>query len=161
MHPGSYRRAVRAIVPVVALPMALPPALASAVPNNIRSRGAAYFAAGAVKRLDLSGGVLAAQVQGSESYDVWIEPHGDLLRASCTCQYFLDRFLVCKHIWAALLAADSRQLLTFSTANPTVDIEPVDIDDDEDLDPLPPPRYPRAGTPPTPRRPKVPPPRRA
>jgi hypothetical protein len=109
--------------------MALPAALLSSVPNTVRSRGGVYFATGAVTSIDLDNGIISATVQGTDLYDVWIEPQASLLRATCTCPYFLDQLLICKHIWAVVLAADSRRWLPFTHNDPAADIDPVDIDD--------------------------------
>ena len=49
---------------------------------------------------------------------------------SCDCPYFQDRFHVCKHIWAAVLAADSRGLLP--PADSQSWIEPVDVPAERD-----------------------------
>jgi hypothetical protein len=112
--------------------MPLPAALLSSVSHNVRTRGAAYFAAGAVTAIDFVDGILSATVKGTDLYDVWIEPQGSLLRATCTCPYFFDQLLVCKHIWAVILAAESRKLVTFAHDDPAADIEPVDFDEDLD-----------------------------
>ena len=111
--------------------MPLPAALLSAVSNSVRNRGVAYLARGAVTSLDLADGIISATVRGTDLYDVWIEPVGSLLRASCTCPYFFDQLLICKHIWAVVLAADSRQLITFAADDPAADIEPIDFDEDD------------------------------
>lgn len=116
--------------------MALHPALQSAVSSTIRERGAAYFRSGAVTSIDVSGGVISASVRGTDRYDVWLEQDGDLLRTGCTCPYFIDQLLVCKHVWAVILAADQRGWLPSRADAPLADIEPVDIDADDEL-PLP------------------------
>ena len=65
-----------------------------------------------------------------------IEPAGPVLRASCTCPYYVDRVDICKHVWAALLAAEAQgvALLDPGHATNTVSIEPMDLDDLDDSD---------------------------
>ena len=41
---------------------------------------------------------------------MWLEPVGATLLASCTCPYFFDRIVICKHIWAGILAAEAQSL---------------------------------------------------
>lgn len=119
--------------------MKLSHALAPQVLAGPRSRGHSYFMAGAVRSLAMENGVLQATVRGSESYAVWIEPADRLLRASCTCQYFLDRFDICKHIWAVILATEAQSLpLVAPGVSPDeLELEPWDadeLDDDRDAD---------------------------
>jgi hypothetical protein len=88
--------------------MKLSQALANQVPSQSRARGHAYFTGGAVRSLTTEAGVVEATVRGSELYHVWLEPAGDLIRASCSCPYFNDRDDICKHIWAVMLAAEAQ-----------------------------------------------------
>ena len=115
--------------------------LASQVPGRSRSRGYSYFASGAVRSLTTENGIIEATVRGSEDYTVWIEPDRSLLRASCTCPYFIDRIDICKHIWAVVLAAEAQSipLVTPGIRPEHVELEPqypdddaVDIDDQDD-----------------------------
>ena len=81
--------------------------------SKIRSRGDAYFRNGAV-RFDLASQVgVRGTVSGSdvEPYDVlvsWAEPEVGVV-TSCTCVYYEDGDF-CKHVWAAILAADAQGL---------------------------------------------------
>ncbi|QEH35766.1 RNA polymerase-associated protein RapA [Aquisphaera giovannonii] len=47
-----------------------------------------------------------ATVRGSRPYEVSLSREGDAIEAWCSCPYCEDDLEVCKHIWAALLAAD-------------------------------------------------------
>ncbi|HEX5474166.1 MAG TPA: DEAD/DEAH box helicase [Vicinamibacterales bacterium] len=102
--------------------------LAPDVPGGSRAKGRAYYLNGAVTRIDGNASAVAAIVNGSRAYDVTIERDGEEFYASCDCPYFLDRFDICKHVWAALLAAEDRQLLLgggppseYATIRPEVD----------------------------------------
>src|SRR3954471_18860396 len=88
--------------------MRLSQALVDQVPSQSRARGHAYFTGGAVRSLTSQDGIVEATVRGSELYHVWLEPRADLIRASCTCPFFLDRHITCKHIWAVILAAEAQ-----------------------------------------------------
>jgi superfamily II DNA or RNA helicase len=114
--------------------MKLSQVLADQVLDQSRSRGASYFLKGAVRSVALQDGIIHSVVKGSEPYDVWLEPDGRQLRASCTCPFFFDRGAICKHIWAAILAAEAQSipLLVPGVAPRTVELYPVDLDDDLD-----------------------------
>jgi superfamily II DNA or RNA helicase len=120
--------------------MQLSQTLAPQVSARTRARGAAYFGSGAVTQLNIVDGVITATVSGSASYAVRIATPDGLLRGSCTCPYFTDHFEICKHVWAALLAAEARgmPLLPPHVAPRDVDIVPMPVDDpsglDDDLD---------------------------
>jgi uncharacterized Zn finger protein len=74
--------------------MRLSDLLAAQVSNRTRARGTEYFAAGAVTHIDRRDGIIQATVRGEQKYDVWIEPSGPRLRASCACPHFLDHFQI-------------------------------------------------------------------
>ena len=48
-----------------------------------------------------------------------------MLRASCTCPYFGDRFAICKHIWAVILSAEAQAIPLVA---PTVALADVEIE---------------------------------
>ena len=136
-------------------------ALAPQVHDLSRMRGLAYFRSGAVRSITSELGITHASVRGSRTYDVWIEPEGALLLASCTCPYFLDRFDICKHVWAVVLAADAQglPLLPPNVSPAHATIEALSHNDEfEHGRPWSPPIVPSARTPPdAPRTPKAPP----
>ena len=78
---------------------------------RIRDRGFAYFRSGAVKILEHSDSHLLAQVKGNRDYFVELTLSVDSLNVACTCPYF-DNGEDCKHIWATMLAADSKNYLS-------------------------------------------------
>ncbi len=55
-------------------------------------------------------------MQGSEPYEVLLKLSGSKLAISCDCPYFLDQGQNCKHLWAAILAADEQGHLADATA---------------------------------------------
>ena len=121
--------------------MRLSDVLASHVSKSSRSRGADYFESGAVKRIDRRDGIIQAVVVGSEDYNVWIEAVDAQLRSSCTCPHFIDHSLICKHIWATILAAEAQGIPLIepgpAPSPEHLSLEPVDIDvpyGDEDAD---------------------------
>src|SRR3954452_19772131 len=86
--------------------------LARDVAGGSRTKGRLYHLDGAVTGIEGSPWSARATVQGGREYRVTIERDGDDFTASCECAYFVDRGTVCKHIWAALLEAERRGLLT-------------------------------------------------
>ena len=76
-----------------------------------QERGRRYFLRGAVSYIE--GGALSvhAGVQGTRLYDVDVSIDKHLISASCTCPAFEREFDPCKHIWAALLAAEQSGFL--------------------------------------------------
>ena len=105
-------------------PLSLARALAPDVPERTRAKGAEYFHTGAVVSIGSVEDGIEAVVEGMQEYHVEITRQADGFFGSCECRYFQDRFEVCKHIWAAVLAADARGLLPPS--QPHAWIEPVD-----------------------------------
>jgi SNF2 domain-containing protein/helicase-like protein/SWIM zinc finger len=78
---------------------------------KIRDRGFAYFRGGAVKILEHSEFHVLAQVEGTFDYFVELSLTLNSLDVACTCPYFANGE-DCKHIWATMLAADSKNYLS-------------------------------------------------
>jgi hypothetical protein len=114
--------------------MKLSTVLAPQVPTQSRTRGYAYFTSGAVRSVTAQDGIIQATVRGSELYNVWLEPDGDVLQACCTCPYFIDRDDICKHVWAVILSAEAQAvpLLTPGVKPDQVVLEPLVPDDEYD-----------------------------
>jgi superfamily II DNA or RNA helicase len=91
--------------------MSLKSRFASQFNPKIRDRGVAYFRSGAVTILEHSDFYLLAQVKGKLDYFVQLLLSLNSLDVACTCPYFADGE-DCKHIWATMLAADRRNLLS-------------------------------------------------
>jgi superfamily II DNA or RNA helicase len=85
--------------------------LAPTVPGGSRVKGRAYFLDRAVTRIEGDAWSVQATVRGSRDYQVTIRREGRVFSGSCECPYFDDRFVICKHIWAAMLEAERRELL--------------------------------------------------
>jgi superfamily II DNA or RNA helicase len=116
--------------------MRLSQVLGEQIPDRSRTRGYAYFLSGAVRSLTAENGIVEATVRGSDTYTVWIETGTARLRASCTCPYFIDRFDICKHVWAVVLAAEAQSLplVPPGVRFNDVDLEPLYPDEDLDED---------------------------
>jgi len=76
-----------------------------------RERGEQYFAQGLVRLRTLNDWEAKAHVFGSDTYEVSFEAEGDELYVSCTCPFAEDGNN-CKHMWATVLAIESRQART-------------------------------------------------
>ena len=109
--------------------MTLTRILAPDVPGGSRAKGRAYYLEGAVTRIEGSAWTVDAIVRGTRDYFVAIRRAGDAFSASCDCPYFEDRFAICKHIWAVLLAAEQRHLLLGDgPLSDAATIDPLDAD---------------------------------
>ena len=107
--------------------------LAPQVPGGSRAKGRGYFLQGAVTHVEGGAWSIEAVVHGSRNYAVAIRRVGPTFEASCDCPYFRERLAICKHIWAALLAAEHRQLLLGDGVLPAEAIlRPADADAETD-----------------------------
>ena len=89
---------------------------------RIRDRGQSYFSQGRVKILYGTDTELETQVEGSANYAVNFEWKEGVLFASCGCPYF-EGGEECKHLWAAILAADARGYLSVPASDPNLYLE--------------------------------------
>jgi superfamily II DNA or RNA helicase len=76
-----------------------------------QERGRRYFQHGAVSFMEGDSTSLYAGVQGTRLYDVQVAIDKHLVSVSCTCPFFERERDPCKHIWAALLAAEQSGFL--------------------------------------------------
>ena len=90
--------------------MSLKGRLSQGFAGKIRDRGFAYFRTGAVEISNTSESLVDARVKGGEVYLVRLKLGRASLKVACTCRYF-EQGEACKHTWATMLAADSRQYL--------------------------------------------------
>ncbi len=76
-------------------------------PPDVRARGNRYYDAGAVEFTRAGEAGLEALVFGSDVYEVQLawDPQG-MLEARCSCPYYGEGKRPCKHLWAALRAAE-------------------------------------------------------
>ena len=88
----------------------IPKRVVERFPQGARSRGTDYYQRGRVTIDSAEEGVIKATVRGTERYGVQIDTTQPRWKMYCDCPAAFDRGL-CKHMWAVLLAADSRQLL--------------------------------------------------
>src|SRR5256885_14838127 len=87
--------------------MSLSTSLAAQVPLAIRDRGREYFESGSVEIENVTAREVAANVQGSDLYEVDLVLEGRTIYASCTCPYVSEYDAPCKHIWATILTVDN------------------------------------------------------
>jgi superfamily II DNA or RNA helicase len=76
-----------------------------------QERGRRYFLRGAVDFIEGDAWSLHAGVQGTQHYDVHVSSEKHVINVSCTCPFYEREIVPCKHIWAALLAAEKSGLL--------------------------------------------------
>ena len=78
---------------------------------NIRKNGEQYHRQRRVYIQRGSESELRARVQGSQTYEVQLNFSDGLLSIWCECPYFADTDNPCKHLWAAIVAADEHGYL--------------------------------------------------
>lgn len=100
----------------MSVPQRLSSRLAFLLPPSTRGRGLDYYRRGAVRILHGSPVSLAAVVRGSREYEVELLWQAPDLSVYCNCPFF-DTDGPCKHLWAAVLAAESKGYLS--------DVEPA------------------------------------
>lgn len=91
--------------------MALTTHLFRYVDNKVRARGSSYFRDGAVDIIHGNKEEFQALVFGTDTYEVEIFRLEDAVHVTCTCPFFEGERVCCKHIWASLLAAESKGYL--------------------------------------------------
>ncbi|MCI0704258.1 MAG: DEAD/DEAH box helicase [Planctomycetia bacterium] len=111
--------------------MGLTTALSSQVPSTIRDRGQEYFRSGAVTVESVNTRNVAATVEGTNTYEVDLNLEGRVVYACCTCPYVADNGVVCKHIWATILAAENRGFANRATGSLRLVVDEYDDLDDE------------------------------
>ena len=92
--------------------MQVAPLLARYFHTTIRERGYQYFRQKRVRIGFGSASEVSAEVRGSEDYLLLMQWTGERLEVFCGCIYFIDKGQPCKHLWAAILAADAEQHLS-------------------------------------------------
>src|ERR1043166_3292277 len=100
-----------------------------------QERGRSYFFNGSVKQVEGNEWRVTAKVQGSALYNVIIASEDDFLDVQCSCPYFDKELETCKHIWAALLAAERQGLLKGAASKRSLQIfESFNADGDDNDD---------------------------
>jgi superfamily II DNA or RNA helicase len=105
--------------------MSLSTKLAASFTKNVRKRGDDYYCKGRVMIHEGSQSELTACVRGSGFYEVQFAWRDDKLAVWCDCPHFVEQGVPCKHVWAAILAAEQHQYLT---AAASADMLILDLD---------------------------------
>ena len=87
-----------------------------------QERGRSYFFAGSVRQIEGDAWRASARVQGASLYEVGISSEDDFLDVKCSCPYFDRELQTCKHIWAALMAAERQGLLKGAASRKSLQI---------------------------------------
>jgi superfamily II DNA or RNA helicase len=111
--------------------MTLMQALQREISSVIQARGREYFSHGAVRSVSWTEDAIHATVQGGRAYHIEIRFAGkDGIGFYCSCPYFDGNSDVCKHIWAAFLAAERDSLLPDWNNRKRPDLYPEDSDEE-------------------------------
>ncbi len=111
--------------------MGLTDQLGATVPSAIRERGKELHRRGAVHVYRANDLEVRAYVMGSRMYPVDISSEDGELRVECGCPYFEGDAGICKHLWAAFLAADAAGYLSTETALSTDDLGDLELGDED------------------------------
>ncbi|MBV8207720.1 MAG: SWIM zinc finger family protein, partial [Acidobacteria bacterium] len=95
--------------------------------KSVRQRGADYFHGRRVRIVHASNSYLEAEVKGSETYEQKIAAGGNIFTVACSCPYFRDNLIPCKHLWAVLLASDRESLLGSASSASDVTLKYGDV----------------------------------
>ena len=118
------------------MPLTLAAVLRPFVTSTSRGRGESYFQRGRVSTVPSDPGAFHASVRGTRPYDVSLTLDEDRLVVDCSCPYFQQSIDPCKHIWAAILAADEARVfqvpaeLSIDFDDALIDAREVEVDDD-------------------------------
>ena len=97
---------------------------------DVRGRAGSYVASRAVRILQGSDSGLWATVRGSDTYNVVIVFEDEELHMSCSCPYFIEHGVGCKHLWATILTAEQQRHLKEILRHQVLE---VIFDDEEEL----------------------------
>ena len=116
--------------------MSLSTKLAANFTKNVRKRGDDYYCKGRVRIQEGSQSELTACVRGSGFYEVQFAWRDDKLAVWCDCPHFVEQGVPCKHVWAAILAADQHQYLTVAASADKLilDLDALGVDGLDGLD---------------------------
>lgn len=107
--------------------------LAGNFSGTVRHRGQSYFWQGRVRIRGGSEVDVEADVRGSRNYEVNLAWGDGVLSVSCDCLYF-ESDGPCKHLWAAILAAEADGYLSAAAAAPKLILDCGDYGFDEEFD---------------------------
>ena len=96
--------------------MTLATLLAHFVDWRVRERGRFYFQTGRVRIVSAGPEAVEAAVSGTQEYRVSLRREEANVWVFCTCAFFAGGE-PCKHVWAAVLAADERKALRGSAGD--------------------------------------------
>lgn len=112
--------------------ISLSQALRSEFDKTIRQNGLNYFQRQLVKIKTANQWTFTAIVRGSSKYDVSLERAADgVITAACSCPYTSSSHEPCKHLYAAVLAAEDGHYLQGDGDNSDLILE-LDVDDEYD-----------------------------
>src|SRR5437870_2822102 len=98
--------------------------------KTIRQRGLNYFQRQLVKIKTANQWTFTAIVHGSSKYDVSLKRDAEgVISASCSCPYISSSHEPCKHLYAAVLAAEDKHFLQGDGDNADLILD-LEVDDD-------------------------------
>jgi hypothetical protein len=110
--------------------MSLTEKFADEFSSTAREEGRQLFMRGSVRIESRAADWVEAIVQGAHPYDVMLSREKGVVRYACECPYYASTGDPCKHVWAALLAAEVHGLIDQWFTTRQLDLVP----DDEELE---------------------------
>ncbi|MBS1810895.1 MAG: SNF2 helicase associated domain-containing protein [Acidobacteria bacterium] len=99
---------------------------------GVRQRGLSYFQSQAVKIKKADQWNLTATVRGEHRYDVSLKRDAEgVITVCCSCPFIKSSHEPCKHLYAAILAAEDHKFLQGNGDNSDLVIK-LEVEDDED-----------------------------
>ena len=108
--------------------------------NRSYEKGVSYYRRGSVRLINGTDRSVTASVQGGARYSVFLDAVGNSLNVRCSCPWYDDTASVCKHIWAAMMAADAGGYLSAVSSMSSPVIKTIQPRSHLDDDVLPPPK---------------------
>ena len=96
-----------------------------------REEGSEIFRRGGVRIEGRAAQWVEATVRGGQPYGVYLSRHKGVVRYGCECPLYANSGEPCKHVWAALLAADAHGYTDEWTTSRQLELLPEDDDFDE------------------------------
>ncbi|WP_227254454.1 SWIM zinc finger family protein [Frigoriglobus tundricola] len=111
--------------------------LSSQVPATVRDRGQEDYRSGSVFLDEINSRQVLATVEGTETCEVDLNLDGRTIYAYCTCPTVSNHGTLCRHIWATVLAADTRKFANGVSGPLRLVLEDTGDVDDDYVDPSP------------------------
>ncbi|HXE53679.1 MAG TPA: hypothetical protein VN541_11715, partial [Tepidisphaeraceae bacterium] len=102
--------------------------------HTARAEGSRIFQGGGAQIDDHGADWVEATVRGGQLYGVTLRRSKGAVRYLCECAHYLNTLEPCKHVWAALVAAEARGLTEQWETSRHLDLIPEDEEEDYEFE---------------------------